>query len=52
MLNVVSLSGGKGSTAMLLIMLERNMPIDKVLYEYEMYEHISKVASYTLLKLS
>ena len=27
--NVVSLSGGKDSTAMILMMLEKNMPVDK-----------------------
>lgn len=30
--HAVSLSGGKDSTAMLLLMIERNMPIDMVLY--------------------
>ena len=46
---VVSLSGGKDSTAMLLLMLERNMPVDLVIWadttmEFpEMYEHISKL---------
>ena len=29
--NAVSLSGGKDSTAMLLLMIERGMPIDLVL---------------------
>ena len=47
--HAVSLSGGKDSTAMLLMMLERGMPIDVVLYadtgmEFpEMYDHLSKV---------
>ena len=47
--HAVSLSGGKDSTAMLLMMLERGMPIDAVLYadtgmEFpEMYDHLSKV---------
>lgn len=47
--HAVSLSGGKDSTAMLLLMLERDMPIDAVLtadtgMEFpEMYEHIQKL---------
>lgn len=42
----VSLSGGKDSTAMLLLMIERDMPINMVLsadtgMEFpEMYEHL------------
>ena len=44
--HAVSCSGGKDSTAMLLLMIERDMPIDVVLtsdtgmYFPEMYEHI------------
>lgn len=47
--HAVSLSGGKDSTAMLLLMIERGMPIDTVLWadtgmEFpEMYEHIANV---------
>ncbi len=47
--HAVSLSGGKDSTAMLLLMIERNMPIDVVLtadtgMEFpEMYVHMQKV---------
>lgn len=47
--HAVSLSGGKDSTAMLLLMIERGMPIDMVLsadtgMEFpEMYEHLAKV---------
>ncbi len=43
--HAVSLSGGKDSTAMLLLMIERDMPIDLVLsadtgMEFpKMYEH-------------
>lgn len=50
--HAVSLSGGKDSTAMLLLMIERNMPIDMVLYadtgmEFpEMYDHIAKLDAY------
>ena len=44
--HAVSLSGGKDSSAMLLLMIERDMPIDMVLsadtgMEFpEMYEHL------------
>ena len=47
--HAVSLSGGKDSTALLLLMIERDMPIDLVLsadtgMEFpEMYEHLQKV---------
>lgn len=47
--HVISLSGGKDSTAMLLLMLEKDMPIDAVLtadtgMEFpEMYEHLAKI---------
>lgn len=50
--HAVSLSGGKDSTAMLLLMIEKGMPIDMVLYadtgmEFpEMYAHIAKVDAY------
>ena len=50
--HATSLSGGKDSTAMLLLMIERNMPIDMVLYadtgmEFpEMYGHIAKLDAY------
>ena len=50
--HAVSLSGGKDSTAMLLLMIERGMPIDLVLsadtgMEFpEMYEHLQKVDDY------
>lgn len=51
-LHVVSFSGGKDSTAMLLRMVEEGFPIDIILYcdtglEFpEMYEHIKKVELY------
>ena len=47
--HAVSLSGGKDSTAMLLLMIERSLPINTVLWadtgmEFpEMYDHIRKV---------
>lgn len=51
--NVVSFSGGKDSTAMLLMMLEKNVQIDEVIWcdvgmEFpQMYDHIKKVEEYT-----
>ena len=50
--HVVSFSGGKDSTAMLLRMIELNMPIDEILFcdttvEFPaLYEHIAKVEKY------
>ena len=50
--HAVSLSGGKDSTAMLLLMIERGMPIDMVLFadtgmEFpEMVAHIQKLDDY------
>lgn len=47
--HIVSFSGGKDSTAMLLMMLERDMQVDRVVCvdttkEFpQMYEHIAKV---------
>lgn len=47
--HVVSLSGGKDSTAMLLMMIEKRMPIDLILFcdtgmEFPaMYEHLKKL---------
>lgn len=51
-LHVVSLSGGKDSTAMLLRMVEEGWPIDHILFcdtglEFpEMYDHINKLEAY------
>ena len=48
-MNAVMFSGGKDSTAMLFMMLERNIPIDRVINvdttkEFPaMYRHIEKV---------
>ena len=48
----LSLSGGKDSTSLLLLMLEKNMPIDAVIYadtgmEFpEMEAHIAKLTSF------
>lgn len=52
-LHVVSLSGGKDSTAMLLMMLERHLPIDIILFcdtglEFPaMYRHLNHLEQYT-----
>ena len=46
--HIVSFSGGKDSTAMLLKMIEKGMPIDEIIFcdttaEFpEMYDHIKK----------
>jgi len=54
--SAVSLSGGKDSTAMLLMMIERGLPIDVVLFvdtgmEFpEMYQHLAKVDAYLYQK--
>lgn len=50
--HIVSLSGGKDSTALLLRMLEEGMPVDEILFcdtglEFEaMYRHIDKLEKY------
>lgn len=52
MFHIVSFSGGKDSTAMLLKMIENNMKIDEIIFcdtgkEFpQMYEHIRKVENY------
>jgi len=52
MKQVVSLSGGKDSTAMLLMMLERGEPVDDIVFfdwgmEFpQMYEHLYKLEAY------
>lgn len=57
-LHVVSFSGGKDSTAMLLRMIDEGMPIDIILncdtgLEFpEMYEHIAKVEKYIGRKIT
>ncbi len=51
--NIVSFSGGKDSTAMLLMMIERGVPVDEVRFfdtgwEFpEMHDHILQVEVYT-----
>lgn len=57
-IHVVSLSGGKDSTAMLLRMLEEKMPVDIILFcdtglEFpELYEHLDKIERNTGLKVT
>lgn len=56
--NVVSFSGGKDSTAMLLMMLEKQMRIDMILFcdtgaeFFEMHEHIDKIEKYIGRKIT
>ena len=58
MREVVSFSGGKDSTAMLLRMAELNMPIDDIIYidtgcDFpQMYEHIDKVEDYIKMPIT
>ena len=50
--HVVQFSGGKDSTCMLLMMIEKGMPVDDIIFcdtgmEFpQMYEHIDKVEQY------
>ena len=56
--HVVSFSGGKDSTAMLLMMLDKGMPIDDIIFSDTGMEfpalntHIEKVEQYIGLKLT
>lgn len=64
MKHIVSFSGGKDSTAMLLMMLERGMQVDEIIYcnvmatptlcgDFpEMYEYIRKIEDYTGRKVT
>lgn len=55
--NIISLSGGKDSTAMLLMMLERKEPIHSIVFfdtgwEFpEIYKHLDKFEKYTGIKI-
>ena len=50
--NIINFSGGKDSTAMLLMMLEKKIPVDRIIFidttkEFPTtYEHIKKVQKY------
>ena len=52
--HIVSFSGGKDSTAMLIRMLELGMPVDRIIFadtgkEFpEMYDHIKRIGKYVL----
>jgi len=56
--HIVSFSGGKDSTAMLLLLLEKGYPIDEIRafdggWEFpQMYEHWAKVEEYTGMKIN
>lgn len=56
--HIVCFSGGKDSTAMLLLMVEKNFPIDEIIFlnttvEFpQMYEHIRKVEDYIGKKIT
>ena len=58
MKHVASFSGGKDSTAMLLMMIEKGMPIDEIIFcdtgkEFPaMYDHIEKVENYIGRKIT
>lgn len=58
MKHIVQLSGGKDSTAMLLMMLERNMPVDEIIFcdtgmEFpELYKHIDAVEKFIGRKIT
>lgn len=58
MKNIVNFSGGKDSTCLLLMMLEKGMQVDDIIFcdtgmEYpEMYKHIEKVEKYIGRKIT
>lgn len=58
MKHIVSFSGGKDSTAMLLLMLKNNWPVDDIVFfdtgwEFpEMYKHIEKIEKYINRKIT
>jgi 3'-phosphoadenosine 5'-phosphosulfate sulfotransferase (PAPS reductase)/FAD synthetase len=58
MKHIVSFSGGKDSTCMLLMMLEKGMPIDDIIFcdtgmEFPaMYDHIAQVEKFTGRKIT
>lgn len=58
MKHIVSFSGGKDSTALLLMMLEKNMQVDEIIFADtgmdfpDMYEHIEKVENNIKMKIT
>lgn len=58
MKNIVSFSGGKDSTAMLLMMIEKDIQVDEIIFcdttvEFpEMYQHIKKVEQYIKMPIT
>lgn len=58
MKHIVQLSGGKDSTAMLLMMLECGMPVDEIIFcdtgcEFsELYQHLEAVEAYIGRKIT
>ena len=58
MKNIVSFSGGKDSTAMLLMMIEKGIEVHEIIFcdttvEFpEMYEHIKKVEEYIKMPIT
>jgi 3'-phosphoadenosine 5'-phosphosulfate sulfotransferase (PAPS reductase)/FAD synthetase len=58
MKHIVSLSGGKDSTLMLLLMLEKGMPVDEIIYldpgiEWQVIkEYLDKIEEYTGRKIT
>ena len=58
MKHIVSYSGGKDSTLMLLLMIEKNMPIDDVIFAdtgmefQELYDYIERIEKLTGLKIT
>ena len=58
MKHIVQLSGGKDSTAMLLMMLEKGMPVDEIIFcdtgvEFpELYQHLEAVEAYIGRKIT
>ncbi|MCK9327615.1 MAG: phosphoadenosine phosphosulfate reductase family protein [Bacteroidales bacterium] len=58
MKHIVSFSGGKDSTLMLLLMLEKGMPIDEIIFAdtgmefQELYDYIEKIENFTGRKVT
>lgn len=58
MRHIVSFSGGKDSTALLLMMLEKGMPVDDIVFfdggwDFpQMYDHVRKIENYIGMKIT